>query len=66
MGEIEIDAENAARVDVKPVAEPERGALVEPAEELLLGAQRRIGRNGLHARPWRTIAIAPPEIVVEV
>lgn len=40
--------------------------LVEPAEELFLCAKRRKGFDGLHASPWRAVAISPPKIIIEV
>ena len=66
MGEIEIHAENAARVDVKPVAERKRRVLVEPAEKFFLRPERRVRRNGLHPSPRGAVAIPPPEFRVEV
>ena len=64
--EVEIHAEDAAGIDIKPVAEPERRVLVKPPEKFFFRPQRRLGRDWLHPCPRRTLAILPPEIVVEV
>ena len=66
MGKIKVNAKDPARIDVKPVAEPKRGVLVKPAEKLFLRSERWIRWNWLHSSPWRTLAIPPPEFVVEV
>lgn len=66
MREIKPKAEEPPRINVEPVAEPERRMPVKPSEEFLLRAKRRERRDRFHSGPRGSVAVAPPKVVVEI